>query len=49
MTITTLGELYSSKNSRNTVRVGKRLIDAMVRAQILPDDDAKNIIPVFVP
>ena len=109
MTITILGELYSSKNSRNTVRVGKRLIplkskraksqeadfhfqllaqrkqfseamrgkefplriqfkiyrrthgrfdflnitqgicDAMVRAQIIPDDDAKHLIPVFVP
>ena len=109
MTITILGELYSSKNSRNTVKVGKRLIplkskraksqeadfhfqllaqrkqfseamkgkvfplrmqfkiyrrthgkfdyvnivqgilDAMVRAQIIPDDDAKHLIPVFVP
>lgn len=43
-------KIYRRTHGRfDYVNIVQGLLDAMVRADLIPDDDAKHIIPVFVP
>lgn len=43
-------KIYRRTHGRfDYINIVQGLLDAMVRAELIPDDDAKHIIPVFVP
>ncbi len=43
-------KIYRRTHGRfDYVNIVQGLLDAMVRAELIPDDDAKHIIPVFLP